>query len=92
MLDLKTSIDSAIAVLPSQARPLVRVTFAIQSENKGAVLVNRLITDYGSSTGPFKYSVPLAIPNDPAVIIVVVEEINTGIWGYARLTVDKAPS
>lgn len=92
MLDLKTSIDSAIAVLPTQARPLVRITFAIQSENKGAVLVNRLITDYGSSTGPFKYSVPLAIPNDPAVIIVVVEEINTGIWGYARLTVDKAPS
>lgn len=91
-LHLKTSIDSAVAVLPSQSRPLVRITFAIQSENKGAVLVNRLVTDYGGSTGPFKYSVPLAIPNDPAVIVVVVEEINTGIWGYARVALNKGPS
>ncbi len=91
-LHLKTNIDSAIAVLPTQARPLVRITFAVQPDKKGAYLVNRLVTDYGGSSGPFKYSAPLEIPNDPAVIVVVVEEINTGIWGYARLKLNKAPS
>jgi hypothetical protein len=92
MLHLATKIDSAIAVLPSQSRPLVRVTFAIQIEKKGAHLLNRLITDYGDSTGPFKYGVPLELPHDASMIVVVIEEINTGIWGYARLPLKKVAS
>ena len=91
-LRLTTNIDSAKAILPSQARVMVRVTFAIQVENKGTFLLNRLVTDYGGSTGPFKYNAPLEIPNDAATIVVVVEEINTGIWGYVRLPVNKAAS
>jgi len=89
---LTTNIDSAIAVLPGQSRVLVRVTFAIQVERKSAFLLNRLVTDYGAASGPFKYSAPLEIPDDAGMIVVVVEEINTGIWGYARLPLKKASS
>jgi hypothetical protein len=91
-LRLTSNIDSAIAVLPGQSRVLVRVTFAIQVEKKSAFLLNRLVTDYGAASGPFKYSAPLEIPDDAGMIVVVVEEINTGIWGYARLSLKKASS
>jgi hypothetical protein len=91
-LHVATKIDPALALLSGQSRPLVRVTFAVQVEGKGTHVVNRLVTDYGGFSGPFKYSAPFEIPNDAAVIVVVVEEINTGIWGYARLNLAKAPS
>lgn len=74
-------------VLPQGATTAFRVTLAVKVSPTSAFVVNRLVTEFDRAAPAFTFRAPADVPLDASLIVVTIEEINTGMWGSARVEI-----
>lgn len=80
-----TKLDLVSKFLPAAARGEFRFTLAVQVPPNRAFVVNRVISNYDLSPGLFQVRSPIDLPRGASLMVVVVEETATGLWGSARV-------
>jgi VWFA-related protein len=64
-----------------------RLTLAAQIPPNQAFVTNHQIPSYNLADGTFRLRTPLDLPAGTSVVVVAIEETNTGMWGSARIEV-----
>jgi hypothetical protein len=63
---------------------VLRVSFGVLGSDREPFIVHRLETVAGRAAG-WRYVMPLQWPSGPADLVVVVEDLESGIWGGTRI-------
>ncbi|MGZ8867337.1 MAG: hypothetical protein ACXW2P_03260, partial [Thermoanaerobaculia bacterium] len=85
ILEASADMTEAKKLLPPGARGDFRFTLAIRVPDKGNFVTNHLLTGYKMDDGSFRVKTPVDFPEGTSAVVVVVEEINTSMWGSARI-------
>ena len=81
-----TNLEAIARLVPSSNR-VFRVTFAVLDAAASAFVDTRVVKPEQTDTNLFKYRAPIEVKATASRIVVTVEEIGTGIWGGAVLTI-----
>jgi hypothetical protein len=79
-------LDAVRAFLPFNGRGQFRVTLGVQVPNR-AYAVNSVLPDYDLKEGTFRFRAPITVPADATAVVLVIEELNSGLWGSSRISV-----
>jgi VWFA-related protein len=85
MLEASADVRSAKALLAPGARGDFRLTLAIKVPEKGVFVTNHIISGYKLDEGVFRVKTPVDFPEGTSDIVVVIEEINTSLWGSGKV-------
>jgi hypothetical protein len=85
MLEASADMTETRKLLPPGARGDFRFTLAIRVPEKGNFVTNHLISGYKMDDGSFRVKTPVDFPDGTSAVVVVVEEINTSMWGSATV-------
>ncbi len=84
-----TDVDLIRRLLPPGAKAQFRITMAVQV-GRDSIVVNRSVSDYVLAGKPFRFRTPIDVPSNASMIVLVIEEITTGVWGSTRLQIPTA--
>ena len=72
-------------LLPPGAKGDFRFTLAIRVPDKWNFVTNHIISGYKLDEGVFRVKTPVDFPEGTSAVAVVIEEINTSLWGSAKI-------
>lgn len=85
MLEASADVASVRQMLPPGTKGDFRFTLAIRVPEKGGFVTNHIISGYRMDDGMFRVKTPVDFPEGTSDVAVVVEEINTSLWGAAKI-------
>jgi VWFA-related protein len=85
MLEASAETTSIKPLLAAGSRGDFRFTLAIRVPEKGVFVTNHIIPGYKLDEGVFRVKTPVDFPEGTSSVVVVVEEMNTGLWGSSRI-------
>ncbi|HET7706552.1 MAG TPA: hypothetical protein VFM36_10725 [Thermoanaerobaculia bacterium] len=85
MLEASMNVAEIKQLLPAGAKGDFRFTLAIRVPEKGGFVTNHIISGYKLDEGVFRVKTPVDFPEGTSAVAVVIEEINTSLWGSAKI-------
>jgi hypothetical protein len=87
IMRVSAPLASIRSFLPTTGKANFRITMAIHVPPNNAFAVNSAIPNYDFADGTFHFRAPIDVPASASAIVLVIEEMSSGLWGSARIEV-----